>query len=61
MNRFMLHDLETGEVRDVVLDFGRTEQDARRALGGAWQDAERVVCHGPCRLSGLASDADCCG
>jgi hypothetical protein len=61
MNLFMLQNLETGEVRDVVLAFGRTEKEARRQLGGVWEDAEQVVCHGPRQLLDPNSLSGCCG
>jgi hypothetical protein len=49
-NWFYLEDRKTGESRDVIIDGQCTQNDARRAIGGVWLDAERVVCHGPCPI-----------
>ncbi|HVV79255.1 MAG TPA: hypothetical protein VHD59_06540 [Pseudolabrys sp.] len=45
--RFFLEDIITGECRDLVLEAGATEQDARDRLGGSWTERARVACHGP--------------
>ena len=58
MSWFLLQDLKTGRTRDIVLEQGGTEKDARKYFGGIWMNAERVVCHGPCPL-GPASCAGC--
>jgi len=51
--RFFLEDIITGECRDLVLEAGSTEQDARHRLGGSWTERERVACHGPLAVETL--------